>query len=133
MSENGSPYIKAKNHISNPRNVELYLKYREKSLKRTKKMYVEHHEEHLLRAKKNREEYRAKLNNLLGIKCFICGKEGQLIFHEIYGTPHTANRVYIILHYKDFVRLCADCHKSVHHLRKEHRLINLEKLASLIS
>jgi hypothetical protein len=91
-------------------------------------------EQNPLKAKANLQKWRKKLwteiDRLLGTKCVICGRKGT-IRHEIHGKKHPNSLLYIIKHYKDFVRLCTLCHGSIHHLRSASNP-NLQKFLKLL-
>jgi len=66
---------------------------------------------------------RKKIEVLLGNKCSICGSSKRLCCHEIHGKSHRSNPnpIYIVNHYKDFVRLCSHCHRAIHWFPKNNR------------
>jgi len=62
---------------------------------------------------------RAKLMDIMGNKCVICGLEQggtqYLHLHEINGVIHPLDKgKYVLAHKDDFVPLCKKCHNFIH-------------------
>lgn len=103
---------------------------------RYKKEYVKGFSEE--RKSRNREdsrnrarEQREELKKIIGSKCFICGIEKFIHFHEIHGKEHRISYYYYIKHPKDFVPLCYHCHRAFHKFMKDKE--RYEALAELSS
>lgn len=62
------------------------------------------------------QKIQLRIDQILGIKCVICGRTDTLICHEIHGKPHSFRRNYILSHPEDFARLCRRCHNHLHYL-----------------
>lgn len=76
----------------------------------------ENREKLLAQYKEYYEKHKAKVDQILGIKCVICGGTHRLTCHEIHGKPHTTRKNYILEHPEDFIRLCFYCHRALHYL-----------------
>lgn len=75
-----------------------------------------------------RDKNKIKKIELIGNKCIICGSKNYVDYHEIHGKKHTPSLLYYIKHFKDFIPLCRDCHKSLHGLMR----LNDEELNKIL-
>lgn len=94
--------------------------YRERN-KESKRKYRQNNKDKIKAYNKTRNlEIRAKRRNeleqILGTKCKICGKEKRIICHRKNGEPHESKDTYkmVLEHPEDWIRLCEFCHKGVH-------------------
>ena len=72
------------------------------------------------RERKLRARYKYKIERILGKKCVICNSDKKkILYHEIHGKPHHSHYItYILKHIEDFVAICYNCHKTLHHYMK---------------
>lgn len=70
---------------------------------------------------------RTKLLGLIGSKCWICGSDKNLRFHETHGKSHEDKFSYILNHKVDFITLCQKHHSMLHLCNRAENLIPIQK------
>lgn len=72
-----------------------------------------------------RKKQRQKIDDVLGIKCIICGctlkDRKRSALHEIHGEEHSYSLSYILNHIDDFVRMCIRCHYTLHSIYRYYK------------
>jgi nitrate/TMAO reductase-like tetraheme cytochrome c subunit len=103
------------------KNPEKYRDYKRDYRAKNKKKLSE-------KRRERRKKRWQKLKELIGDSCKICKNKKQIRFHEIHGKDHDKydTIAYILRHKEDFVSLCRDCHRALHHLSKKE--MNIEEL-----
>lgn len=112
---------------------EYMREYRKKNREKLRKYQREWKKKNKVWLKPKRKEYQRlyqkkrgkerikKVRKILGTKCVICGYQSNFVrYHEIHGNPHPSpsNNDYVLNHVEDFICVCQQCHKVVHHLAK---------------
>ena len=109
---------------------EYYQKNKEKLRQYRRKYYQTHKMEIRNRMAERYRVYKEKCIELLGEVCAGCGKDDgrRLVYHQIHGEEHLRGREaykHIADNHEDFVRLCYNCHSSIHNVAKFPKLRGL--------
>jgi len=70
---------------------------------------------------------RTKLLSLIGSKCYICGSNKSLRFHEVHGKTHECRFLYVLNHKTDFITLCQKHHVMLHFYKRVEKLGLIQK------
>jgi len=85
-----------------------------------------------------RQRKQAKIKEILGYKCVICGAEINIVYHEKNGLNHASlgyisqNPTYILENIQNFVPLCRWCHSYIHNVERTENF-DINQLLSLIT
>lgn len=112
-----------------------YHKQDKTLLNKKRRKYRQAHKVELARkSRKYKRTRRLKCLRELGDKCIICGSTKKIKFHEIYGKDHDKYEAwgYVLKHLKDFVPMCRDCHRALHHLAKKRKM-DMEEFLRLLA
>jgi hypothetical protein len=110
---------------------ENYQKHKTERKLYDKNYYKTHKEQRKAYRKKWRKEVKDFLISKHGKICVSCGltpKENYLVFHRKNLIPHdhlTPNQIKKL--WKEFIPLCRNCHRTLHHLKKHPKILELLK------